>query len=123
LTIAPQQDLTVLALADREVNGPRRARDEWDHGRLVALTGDSQRAAPALEAEILDVGGARLSDTKSVETEQHCERGMCAVALLGGEQEASPFASVHSVPLGPLHLGPANVLGRIGADTSINART
>jgi hypothetical protein len=62
LTIAPQQDRPVIPLADREVNGPRRQRDEWDHGGLVSLTDDPQRSVSALEAEILDVGVACLAD-------------------------------------------------------------
>ena len=41
---------------------------------------------PALEAEVLDVGRARLADPQAVQSEQHGESGMGLVDPLGSEQ-------------------------------------
>jgi hypothetical protein len=44
----------------------------------------AQHPVPALEPEILDVGSARLAHPKTLEAEQHGERCVGAVELLGG---------------------------------------
>jgi hypothetical protein len=51
-----------VALTDGQVDRPLGPGDERDRGRLVALAHDPQRAMAALEAEVLDVGGAGLTD-------------------------------------------------------------
>ena len=52
---------------------------------FVAFADDSQGSVTALEPEVLDVGRARFGDAQTVEAEQHGERGVGAVVVLGGE--------------------------------------
>jgi len=48
------------ALADGQVDRPRRARRQRDDDDLAALAGDRQRPVPALQAQLLDVGAGGL---------------------------------------------------------------
>jgi len=59
--VVAEQDRPGRPLADGQVDGARRPRHERDHGRLVALADDAQGAVASLEAEVLDVGPARLA--------------------------------------------------------------
>jgi hypothetical protein len=54
--IGRQEDGSLHALADRQVDCPRGARRERDGNYLSALAGDHQRAVPPLDAQGLDVG-------------------------------------------------------------------
>ena len=60
LAIVTEQDRALAPFADREVHGACSAWHERDHRMLAALANDPQRAMPAIEAEISDVGVARL---------------------------------------------------------------
>ena len=122
LPISTDQDRALVPLADYEIDRAGSARNKWDHRRLVALAGDTQRSMSALEAEVLDVRGAGLGDAQSIETQQHGECCVGAVALLGGEQEASQLAAIHPVRLGRLDLGSANILSRVSRDAPIDVR-
>ena len=64
LTVMAEQDPTVTSFSDRKVHGACGAWHERDDGRLAALAEDPQRAMPAIEAEISDVGIARLADPR-----------------------------------------------------------
>jgi hypothetical protein len=66
LPVSAAQDRSLVAFADREVNGPRRPWRERDRGRLVALANDVQRSMAAMEAEVLDVAGAGFGHAKAV---------------------------------------------------------
>jgi hypothetical protein len=57
-TVATAQDRTFVALTNRQIDRARGAWDERDRRRLVSLADDPQGAMTALEAEVLDVGGA-----------------------------------------------------------------
>jgi hypothetical protein len=59
--VTAAQDRAFAPFADSEVDGSCRPRDERDGGGLVALAEDAQRAMAAFDAEVLDVGGARLA--------------------------------------------------------------
>ena len=48
----------------------------------------------AFEAEVLDVGAARLADPQPVQAEQHGQGGVGVVEPLGGEQEPAELAAV-----------------------------
>ena len=115
VSVAAHQDRAFVAFADRQVDRACRAGHERDHRGLVALADDPQRAVAALEAEVLDVGGARFCDPQSVETEQHGERGVGVVVVLGGEQECARARRGPCRDVGGLHLGSAHVLGGVGA--------
>src|SRR5207249_3757817 len=69
------------------VDASCRPRDERNGGGLVALAEDAQRAMAAFDTEVLDVGGARLAHSQSVQPEKHRQGGVGAVVLLGSEQE------------------------------------
>jgi hypothetical protein len=93
LAVAPQQDRSFVALADREVGRASRTRDQRDHGGLVALAHDPQCPVTALEPKVLDIGCACFGDLQAVEAEQHGERCVGSVVVLGGEQEPAEFAA------------------------------
>lgn len=71
----------------------------------------------ALEAEVIDVGGAGFGHAKAVQPEQDRKHG--AVAALRGEQERAQLAAVHSMALAR-DLGAPDVLDRVRCDHSIN---
>ena len=50
----------------------------------------------ALDAEVLDVGGTGLADTQPVQPEQHGQRGVVPVVLLGGEQEHAELGAIQA---------------------------
>ena len=96
LTIVAQQDRALAPFADCEVHGARRAWHERDDGRLASLAEDPQRAVPAIEAEIADVGVACLAHPQPVQPEQDRERGALVSEVFGGEQDRP--SSVRSIP-------------------------
>jgi hypothetical protein len=63
VAVAAPEDRPFVAFADGPVDRSRGSGDERDGGGLVALADDAQCAVAALEAEVLDVGGAGLADT------------------------------------------------------------
>jgi hypothetical protein len=82
----------LASLTDCEIDGSGRAGHERNHRWLVALTEDAERAVTAFEAEVFDLGCARLGHAQPVEAKQHREPGMVAVEVLGGKQEpAEPW--------------------------------
>ena len=116
LVVLSAKDRALASLTDCEIDGSCRAGHERNHRWPVSLTEDAKRAVTAFEAEVFDVGCARLGHAQSVEAKQHGERGMVAVEVLGGKQEPAEITAVHSVSFGGLHLGAAHVLGGIGGD-------
>ena len=96
LSIVTDQDRALTPIADREVHGARRAWHERDDGRLATLAEDPQRAMPAIEAKISDVGVARLAHPQTIQPKQDFERSALVPEVLGGEQEPA------QVPTGPV---------------------
>ncbi len=122
LAVVAADDCAFVAFTDGEVDRSCRPRHQRDHRRLVALAEDAQGAVPSLEAEIFDVGAARLRDAQAVEPEKHRERGVRVIEAFGGEQEGAKFATVHAVPLAWLHLRSADVLGGVRRDAPVDVR-
>jgi len=61
LAVTAQQDRTLVALTDGQVDRPGGSGYERHGGGFVALAHDPQRAMAALETEVLDVGGTGLA--------------------------------------------------------------
>jgi hypothetical protein len=61
-----QQDWSLAAFADRQVDGASRAWHERDASWLVALADDAQDAVTSFEPEVLDVRPARFTDPQPV---------------------------------------------------------
>ena len=101
------------ALADSQVDGPGGARRERDGHHLAALAGDQQGAVAALEPEVLDVGAGRLGHPQPVEGEQGDQRVLSGRAEPGGDQEGAELVAVQG---GGVRLvvqpGTADVRGR-----------
>lgn len=72
--IQGQEDRSVAAVADGQVDGPRRARRQWDGDDLATFAGDHQRAVPAFYAERLDVSAGGLGDPQPIQCEQRDQR-------------------------------------------------
>ncbi|MDQ6613436.1 MAG: hypothetical protein M3083_01380 [Actinomycetota bacterium] len=51
---------------------------------FIALPDDVQSPMATLEAEVLDVGGARLGDPEAVQSEQDGQGGVVAIEPLSG---------------------------------------
>jgi hypothetical protein len=122
LAVTAPQDRPLVALADRQVDRPGGPGHERHRGGLVALAHDPQRAVATLDAKVLDVGGASLADTQPVEAEQHGERCVAAVVLVGGEEEDAELGAVQPASVGGVDLGSADVLGGVRADASVDVR-
>lgn len=60
LAVPALKDRAFVAVADGKVNGSGGPRDQRDRGGLVAFAEDLQRAVPAFETEVFDVGCRRL---------------------------------------------------------------
>jgi hypothetical protein len=73
-----------------------------------------------LDPEVFDVGGARLADSQSIEPEQHRERGVLAVVLLGGEEERVELEAIQTASVRGVDLRPADVLHRVRGDASVD---
>ncbi len=104
LTVPPSQDRAFVAFADRQIDRASRPRHERDRRRLVPLAENVQRPMAAFDAEVLDVGRARLAHTQPVQAEQHRERSVIAVVLLGGEQEHGELGAVEASGVRWMHL-------------------
>ena len=122
LSITAQQDRALAPFADREMHGACRAWHEWDDGRLAALAEDPQGAVPTIEAEIADVGVARLAYPQPVQPEQHRQRGPWVSEVFGGEQEPAELCAVDPVSLAWVHLRPPDVLLRVRCDPTDDVR-
>ena len=70
VTVTAPQDRPIVAFTDGQVDRPSGPRYERHGGRLVARAHDPQRAMAALDAEVLDIGGACLADTQPVQAPQ-----------------------------------------------------
>jgi hypothetical protein len=69
VSVVADEDRSLASFADREVDGAGGSWDEGDHGGLVALAKDPQRAMASVEAEVADVGVACLTNPQPVEPE------------------------------------------------------
>jgi hypothetical protein len=87
---------------------------------LRALPRILRGAVPALEAQILDVGLACLSDPQPVEAEQDSERCVVAVEAFGGEQEHTELAAIQTSRLGRMDLWSSDVLGWVERDDPVD---
>lgn len=64
--IVAEQDRARGPLADGQIDGSSRSGHERNHGRLVALASEPQRAVASLEAEILASMARTYSSTAPV---------------------------------------------------------
>jgi hypothetical protein len=65
---------------------------------------------------------AQASLTRSPFGEQHSERGVVAVVLLGGEQEHAELGAIQAPGVRWVDLGSADVLGGVRADAPVDVR-
>jgi hypothetical protein len=68
--VGSDEDRSLAAFTDREINGPRRAGRQRDGHDLATLAQDRERAVAALQAEVLDIGADGFGDPQPVEREQ-----------------------------------------------------
>ena len=120
LPVLAPQDWSLVTLTHDQIDRARRSGNEGNGGGLVALAEDRQRAMPALEGQVLDVGPAGFGDSEAVQAEQHRQRGMVPIEAFGGEQERAELGAVHATTLVRLHLGPPHILRRVGGDAAVD---
>jgi hypothetical protein len=122
LAVTAPQDRPLVTLTDGEVDCPGGAWYERHGGGLVALAHDLQCAMAALDAEVVDVGGAGLADAQPVQPEQLGERGVVPVVLLGIEAEHAKLGAIQPAGVRCVDVGSADVLGWVRADASVDVR-
>jgi hypothetical protein len=91
--VLADQNRTLPALADGQIDGAGGARHQGDERRFGALADDTQHSMSPLHAHVLDVGVARLGDPQPVQAQQDGQAGVAVVAALGGEQELGRTSS------------------------------
>src|SRR4029079_15135813 len=104
LTVVAAQDWAFAAFADGQVDGARCTRHQRYGRGLVGFAHNPQRAMPALEAQVFDIGGARFANSQSVKAEQDRQRGMRVAVMLGGEEENAEFGAVQATRLRGMQL-------------------
>ena len=111
--IGGQEDRSLAALADGQVDRPRGARRKRDGDHLAALAGDHQGAVPTLDAQGLDVGACGFRHAQPVQSQQRDQRMLTGRAQPGGDQQRAQFVAVQ--PGGVrliVQAGPPYVSGR-----------
>jgi hypothetical protein len=71
--VAAEEDRSLDALTDREVDRPGGTRGQWDRDDLAALAEHGEGAMPALGAECFDVGAESFGDSEPVDGQQRYE--------------------------------------------------
>lgn len=120
LSVVADQDRALAPLTDGQIHGPGSAWHKRDHRRFVALTEDPERAMSAVEAEVADVGLARLAHPEPVQTEEHRERSTLVAELFRSEEEPAELGAAHPVALARMHLRPPHVLSRVRPDPAVD---
>ena len=92
--ISGQEDRPVAALADGQVDRPRRAWRQRDSDDLAAFAGDDQRPVAALDTQRLDVGTGGFGDPQPIEGQQCYERVRGRVPQAGGDQQCAELVTV-----------------------------
>jgi hypothetical protein len=112
-TVRSQEEGSVPALADGQVDRPGGARCEWDGDDLAALAGDDQGAVPALDAQGLDAGAGGFGDAQPVERQQGDQRMPGGYAEPSGDQQRAELVAVQPVGKGLIvQTGTADMSGR-----------
>src|SRR6266536_1982635 len=89
-----QEDRSLTAFADGQVDRPRGAGCERDGDDLAALAGDDKRPVPALDAQVLDVGAGGFGDLQPVERQQGNQCVLAGRAQPGGNQQGAQLVTV-----------------------------
>jgi len=111
--IGGQEDRPVAALADGQVDRPRRAWRQRDGDDLAAFAGDDQRPVAALDTQRLDVGTGGLGDPQPIEGQQCYERVLGGVAQAGGDQQRAKLVAVQPDGVGLIvQTGTTDMRGR-----------
>jgi hypothetical protein len=92
--IGGQEDWSLAAFADGQVERPGGPWCERDGGHLAALAGDDQGAVPAFDAQRLDVGAGDLGDPQPVEGKQGDQCVLGGHAEAGGDQQRAELVTV-----------------------------
>ena len=93
-SVRRQEDRTAGALAGGQVDRPGGAGRQRNGNHLAALTGDGQRAVPAFQAPLLDIGAGGLGDPRAVQREQGNQRMLGRRAEPGSDQQGAQLGAV-----------------------------
>ena len=95
-----QEDRPVAALADGQVDRPRRAWRQRDSDDLAAFAGDDQRPVAALDTQRLDVGTGGFGDPQPIEGQQCYKRVLSRVPQADGDQQCAKLVAVQPDGMG-----------------------
>jgi hypothetical protein len=73
-----------------------------------------------LEAEVLDVGRARLADAQTVQSQEDGQSGVGVVDPRGGKQEGPELGAIKAAGVIGVDLGAADVLRGVRGDPAID---
>jgi hypothetical protein len=111
LAIGADEDRSLTAFPNREVDGTRGAQRERDDDNLATLAHDGQRAVAALETERFNVGAAGFGGP------QPDERLIASTREPGGHQQGADFVAVEAGGMGlVVEARSPNMDGRGGCD-------
>ena len=92
--IGGQEDPSVAALVDGQVDRPGGARRERDRNHLATLAGDHQGPVPPLDTQRFDAGAGGLRHPQPVEGQQRDQRVLTGRAEPGGDQHRAKLTTV-----------------------------
>ena len=98
--VAAEEDRSLAAFADGEVDRPGGAGRQRDGDDLAALADDRQGAMTAFEPESFDVGPDRFGDPQPVQREQADEGVVAGAAETGGDEHGADFVAVQAGGVG-----------------------
>jgi hypothetical protein len=109
--IRTQKKRPVAALADGQVERPRRPRGQRDGGHLAALAGDHQGPVPALDAQRLNVRADGFRHPQPVQGQQRDQRVLGRHPEPGSDQQRAELVAIQCggvrlvVQAGPADMG------------------
>ena len=95
--VPSEEDRSLDAFTDRQVDRAGCARCRWDGHDLAALAQHGEGAMPALEAERFDVGAECFGDSQPVDRQQRHQRVFAGRRQAGGDEQRPDLVAVQAV--------------------------
>ena len=100
LAIAGQQDRSLGAFADDEIDRSRGARSERNGDGLAALAQHDQGAVSAFQAESFDVGADRFGDPQPVKCQQRDQGVFAGTRQASGDEHRAELVAIETGGIG-----------------------
>jgi hypothetical protein len=111
--IGGQEDRSFGALADGQVDRPRRPWRQRDSYHLAAFAGDNQHPVPAFDTQGFDIRAGGFGDPQPVQGQQRDERVLGRSAEPSSDQQRAKLVTVQPGGVGlVVQAGPSDMGGR-----------